>query len=192
MMSSKNAIIVHGKPSREKFESPDYPGPHKANWLPRIGEQLKSRGFEVAIPQLPVPYAPVYGDGARVLEREKIGEETTLVGHSYGAGLLLRWMSEHRKVTVDKLVFVAPWLDPNHKYGDLSDFEIDPQLADRCLGGLAVFYSSLDSSDVQTSVERIRDEVPGAVFWDIPEYGHFLLGNTMTSVEFPELLEEIV
>lgn len=187
----RNAIIVHGKPSREKFESPDYPGPHRANWLPWIGGQLESRGFQVAIPEFPVPCAPDYDAWVPIFEREVIGEKTALVGHSYGAGLLLRWMSEHRDVEVDKLVMVAPWLDPDHKYGTLSEFTVDPRLSERCLGGVAVFYSSCDDAGVKVSVQRIRREVPRAAMWDIPENGHFLLGNSMVTEEFPELLEEL-
>lgn len=191
MTSRKNAIIVHGKPSREKFESPSYPGPHRANWLPWAGEQLEQRDFHVAIPEFPIPYEPDYDTWVPILEREKIGEETTLVGHSFGAGVLLRWMSEHKSTRADKLILVAPWLDPDRKYGNLSEFEIDPGLLDRCLGGVALFYSSLDDSGVQRSVERIRTELPTMAVHDIPEYGHFLLGNTMKDETFPELFESL-
>ena len=188
----RNFVIAHGKPSREKFESPEYPGPTRANWLPWIGGQLERRGHDVAVPEFPVPYAPDYETWVQVLEKEKIGEETSLVGHSFGAGLLLRWMSEHKSVTIDKLVLVAPWFDPEHKYGNLSDFEIDPNLSERCLGGIALYYSSLDSEGVQASVRRAMTALPDMAAWDIPENGHFLLGNTMDTVEFPELLEELV
>lgn len=187
----RNAILVHGKPSQKKFENPELLDPSDSNWLPWAKRQLTLRGIFAVAPDMPKPYQPVYEDWVREFERHDVHEETILVGHSAGAGFLVRWMNQRSEVTVAKLVLVAPWLDPNRKYGDLFDFEIDPRLAERCLGGMAIFYSSQDDEQARRSTELLISTIEIAKAIDIPAYGHFLLNNTMTSMEFPELLDEI-
>jgi hypothetical protein len=64
----RNAIILHGKPTRGRYENPDEPKPHEANWLPWLGRQLGARGVAVSIPAFPRPYFPVYEDWKGVFE----------------------------------------------------------------------------------------------------------------------------
>ncbi|MDZ7744231.1 MAG: hypothetical protein U5K77_00510 [Candidatus Saccharibacteria bacterium] len=104
-------------------------------------------------------------------------------------------MSGHLGVTVDKLILVAPWTDPNKKYGDFFDTKINPNMAQRCLGGISVFYSSLDDEQAKQSLEVVRQTFDGrddVEFIDIPDYGHYMLGNTMKTEEFPELIDKIL
>ena len=54
------AIILHGKPKRERYFDESQPKPHEANWLPWLGEKLAEQGIEVNIPAFPEPYAPDY------------------------------------------------------------------------------------------------------------------------------------
>ncbi|MEX0652068.1 MAG: alpha/beta fold hydrolase [Candidatus Paceibacterota bacterium] len=70
---------------------------------------------------MPEPYLPNYEKWIEVFEQFKVDEETDLVGHSCGAGFLLRWLSEN-KINVGKLVLVAPWIDPINELGDENNF----------------------------------------------------------------------
>lgn len=188
----RRGIIVHGKPSREKYEASDT-DPSDSHWIPWAKHKMNVAGIYTVAPDMPEPYNPKYPAWERAFDRTEpwyLG--TTLVGISMGAGFLLRYFSEYQKLKPEKLVLVAPFLDLKGKYGDFNDFEIDPNLVERCAGGLAVFYSSKDDEQALASLEVIRTQLPEAKYMDIPHYGHFMLGNTMETVEFPELLPEVL
>ena len=79
---------------------------------------------------MPEPYQPQYSSWRAEFEHYDIDENTLLVGHSYGAGFLIRWLSEH-PMKIAKLVLVAPWLDPSRRRTtDFSIFKINPKLND--------------------------------------------------------------
>lgn len=57
-----------------------------------------------------------------------------------GAGFWIRYLTENPKVTVDKVVLAAPWLNPDHEYDfDFFDFEIDQSITDR-VGESVIFF----------------------------------------------------
>ena len=108
-----------------------------------------------------------------------------------GAGLLLRYMCERKDLVLAKGIMVAPWLDPDGNYGDLFNFAIDKDVGDRCLGGMSVFYSSQDDRQALESLAIISRSILNLRYHNIPEYGHFMIGNSMQGPEFPKLLEEL-
>ncbi|MBA3758649.1 alpha/beta hydrolase [Candidatus Saccharibacteria bacterium] len=188
----KNAIIVHGKPSREKYESSET-DPSDSHWIPWAKHQLNIAGIRTVAPDMPVPYYPDYREWEIELDRHKPWQpETSLIGLSAGASLVLRYSSEYEKLRYDKIILVAPWLDIASKYGDFGNFEIDPHLSERCIGGLAVFYSSKDDDQALASLEVIQAALPNAKYIDIPGYGHYMTGNKMETNEFPELIAEML
>lgn len=190
---SRNAVIVHGKPPISKWEDPTQPRPHEANWLPWIGAELEAQGMEVAIPAFPEPYAPDYAAWKSVLEDQEITSTTTLIGHSAGAGFILRYLSENPRVEVDRIALVAPWLvDPEDKYGDWTKFAIDPILPVSVRTGMDIFYSSQDNPQAQDSLKIVREALPIARYRDIPAYGHFMIGNSMENEQFPELRDALI
>ncbi len=188
----KNVVLLHGKPKRERYQDPTWPKPHVANWFSWLQRELGGAGIPSVAPALPRPYAPDYEANKEVIDRLPIDEETVLIGLSFGAGLILRAMSEDRELIVAKAILVAPWVDPRGNYGDLFDFTVDPSLPERTREGVTVFYSSQDDEQAQTSLEIVSAALPNVTYRDIPSYGHFMLGNTMTTREFPEILPEII
>lgn len=185
----KNAIILHGKPSRERYENPEIPKPHRANWLPWLGRELWNHGIPAAIPPLPKPYFPVYKAWRVQFERQKINECTALIGHSAGAEFILRWLSETQE-PVERVALVAPYHDFERKYGNFSDYELDPELA-QIVGRVTILNSLDDDPPIQKNVERIMTAIPGVNLITFTNHGHFRLGNNMTSEQFPELLQEL-
>ncbi len=186
----KRAIIVHGKPSKVKYYNPSYPGPSRANWLPWVGEQLLELGYaEVAIPEISTPYEPSYDKWIEVLRSYQIDRNTLVIGHSFGAAAVIEYMNRDQNAKLGRFIAVAPWFDPQHRYGGAGPPVIGPNLELRTAKGIDVFYSSADSEEVLASVEALHAALPKVRQHNIPEYGHFMLGNSMISVEFPELIE---
>jgi uncharacterized protein len=186
-----NVLILHGKPKKERYLDPAQPKPHQANWLPWLAEQLEQRGVAAAIPAFPEPYAPDYESWRSTFEQYQVSEHTGIVGHSAGAGFILRWLSENQNITIERAVLVAPWHDTNHEYGkDFFDYDLDSNLASR-VGRLVIFNSIDDSKNIHDSVSMIRGVIKGIRYREFEGYGHFMLGNNMNSTQFPELLEEL-
>jgi predicted alpha/beta hydrolase family esterase len=186
----KKAIILHGKPKKERYENSELPKPHEANWLPWIQSKLGERGVTVAIPALPKPYYPVYEEWKREFESYEVDSETALIGFSAGADFVLRWLSENKDITPEVTALVAPWQDNAGKYGDFSRYALDANLGKR-IGKIAIFNSLDDSAPIQANVRRLKKAIPEAKLIQLKGYGHFMLGNNMTTQEFPELLEEL-
>lgn len=86
-------------------------------------KHLLINNIKADTPEIPNVYDPQYEVFVKEVERFDIKAETTLVGYSMGAGFWIRYLTENPKVTVDKAVLVAPWLNPDHEYGfDFFDF----------------------------------------------------------------------
>jgi predicted alpha/beta hydrolase family esterase len=124
-----NAIILHGRSDKEDYYEPTFPSSSNAHWLPWLQKQLIVSDIAAQTPDVPLSYEPKYEIWCREFERQDIGPDTILVGHSCGGGFLVRWLSEHKDIKVASVVLVAPWLDPlNELKDDFFDFEIDSEL----------------------------------------------------------------
>ncbi|HSE56651.1 MAG TPA: hypothetical protein VLB02_01025, partial [Candidatus Paceibacterota bacterium] len=88
----KTALIVHGMPSKEEYFDREGKSPSNSHWFPWIQQQLLINGFLAQTPEMPEPYLPVYEKWCSVFEQFSIDEHATLIGHSCGAGFLLRWL----------------------------------------------------------------------------------------------------
>jgi predicted alpha/beta hydrolase family esterase len=188
-MIQTDAIILHGKPPQERYENPDLPKPHDANWLPWLASELAKRGLSTAIPQFPKPYAPDYDTYKAEFEQYDI-EQGRVIAHSAGAEFILRWLSENRDVSLRQLLLVAPWTDSGNKYGEFSNYTLDTNLTNR-IGRVTIVNSLDDSLAIQENVIRLRAVIQPARYIEFQNHGHFMLGNNMSDVTFPELLEEI-
>jgi predicted alpha/beta hydrolase family esterase len=191
MSSARNAILLHGKPKQEKFENPDLRDPSDSHWIPWAKHQLNVHGIFAVAPDFPKPYAPKYTVWAREFERHDVTPDTTVIAHSAGAGFILKWLNANGAVELDKLVLVAPWLDPNRNYRPEFDFGFRRNLQRR-MGSITVFHSSLDDGQALASLDIVQRELPDATYFDIPKYGHYMLGNTMESVEFDQLIDHVI
>ncbi|HEX7633623.1 MAG TPA: alpha/beta hydrolase [Candidatus Saccharimonadales bacterium] len=186
----ENAVILHGKPSRERYLNPALPKPHEANWFPWIRQKLGEVGITAVVPPLPKPYFPVYEDWKRVFEQETVTSKTRFACHSAGAELFLRWFSSHKDVAVERAVLVAPYADYLGKYGDFSQYDLDPDLPKR-VGKLIVINSKDDDDPIQRRTREIVEAFPSAELIEVDGYGHFRIGHNMTGPEFPILLEAL-
>ncbi len=188
----KNAILLHGKPSKKEYLDPDTRSPSNHHWFPWLQKQLLIRDILAQTPELPNPWKPEYQSWKKEFERFEVTHDTLLVGHSCGGGFLVRWLSENKDVKLKKLVLVAPWLDPFREEGtgNFFDFPIDPELTDR-IDNITIFNSDDDHKSVHKSVEMIREVLPNVKYREFHNYGHFCLSD-LKSKRFPELLEEVL
>lgn len=187
-----NAILLHGKPSKEKFEDPGQPKPHEANWLPWLRAELVGREVSTGIPRFPRPYDPRYPEWLAEFEKFHVDDETILVGHSAGAGFIVRWLTEHPEVAVAQAHLVAYYHDFPNKYVNFSKHNIDADLGSR-VGKLVIYNSIDDTFNIQKSVNFLKNRLNRPFeYREFRNYGHFMLDNNMLSVEFPELLDEIL
>jgi hypothetical protein len=188
----KNAIILHGGPSREEYYDPKMPSMSNAHWLPWLQGQLLKAEIAAATPEVPHAFDRNWGVWNREVERFDITPETILVGHSTGAGFFIKYLSIHPDIKVGKVVLVAPWIDPDRENTKnfFDDFEIDPDLVSRTKG-ITVLYSDDDQKSVLKTVEIIRKQVKGIQYKEFHNYGHFCYEN-MKTTEFPELLQIIL
>ncbi len=187
----KTAIILHGMTvSKERYFDPDTEVKSNKNWLPWIQKQLLINNILAQAIELPKPYEPVYEDWKKVFEQFNIDEETILIGHSCGAGFLIRWLSEN-DIKVGKVALVAPYLGLNGMVkSDFFNFEIDPNVPERTKG-LFVFYSDNDKDHTLGSVDILKKNFKGAKFIELKGRGHFILKH-MGTREFPELRDVLL
>ena len=187
----QSAIIVHGTTSRRDYYDPTTPSPSNSHWYPWLQKQLLARGIKADTPEMPLAFKPDYELWKREAERFDIGPDTMLVGHSTGAALWLRYLSENPEVKVGKVILVAPWLDPNDiKHTDFFRFAFDPDLAQRTKG-LLIFHSTTDHEGINWSTQIICQVLKGWKFRSFENYGHFLYRDMGTEA-FPELLAELI
>ena len=186
----KNAIIVHGRPDKEEYYDTKFPSASNSHWLPWLQKQLLVHDITAYTPEIPHCFNPQYDVWQKEFERYDITPETILVGHSCGGGFLIRWLSEHKKVKVGKVVLVAPWLDPDREgTTDFFDFTIDPDLVKRTKQ-LTIFHSDNDDESIQKTVRILKSKLKGFAYREFHNYGHFCFEDMKTKA-FPELLKEL-
>jgi uncharacterized protein len=187
----KSAIILHGMPSREEYFNPESPAQSNKHWLPWLQRQLLLQGILAQTPELPQPFAPLYEQWLQVFEQFKVNQDTLLIGHSCGAGFLVRWLSQHVQ-QVGKVGLVAPFLDPDHDEvtSGFFDFTINNTLIERT-AGVGVFVSTDDDSEILRSVDQIKLALPAVQTFQFADKGHFTAGDMKTE-QFRELLHWLI
>jgi len=186
----KNAIIVHGMPSREGYEKDGRKAANK-HWLPWLVDELAKKGIEAHAPEMPEPYAPDYEKWKKVFDQFNITEDTALIGHSCGGGFLVRWLSEN-KVRVEKVALIAPWMNPDHSNETqmFEGVEIDEDMASRTQA-LVEFISLDDHQEELDTLKILKSKIKGLQVKEFTDRGHFTFDGVQNN-EFPELLEFLI
>ena len=188
-----NAILVHGWAQKSEYYDPKYPTGSNSHWFPWLTKQLMIRDIYTVAVEMPDGYYPNYEAWKREFERFDIDKQTILVGHSCGAGFLVRWLSEN-DVKVGKVILVAPWLgdDPGDEPFDTSffDFAINPDIAKQT-EGLTIIHSTNDGTGVKKSVNTLTAQLKGFRYVELENKGHFTF-ESLGGEEFSELLEELL
>lgn len=99
----KKAVIVHG-----------WDGKPEHGWYLWLNSELKKKGFNSKVPQMPDTSTPKIKQWLRKLNQVagKVDEETVLIGHSIGCQTILRYLEQLPKGTkVSQCILVAPWME---------------------------------------------------------------------------------
>ncbi len=184
----KNAIILHGVRDYDEPES----SMSNAHWLPWIKQEFENRGIKSVVPEFPNATVgkAVYEEWLCNFPYRTIDKNTILIGHSAGAGFLLKYLSLNTNVKCAQLILVAPWLDLEKLGGEfLQDFQLDKNLSER-FDQIDLFYSTDDEDYILKSVDKILETYPKIHVHKFNNMGHFCEYD-MKSNEFPELLKVI-
>lgn len=187
----KTAIILHGMPDKENYFDPKADSQSNCHWLPWLQQQLNVNGVLSQTPEMPEPYDPNYEKWKDVFKQFHIDEDTTLVGHSCGAGFIVKYLSDNN-IKVGKVALVAPWIN-SQREDDVTIFDnlqIDENLINKTTG-ITIFSSSNDDEAIKNSIDVLKNTIKGIKVLEFENYGHFCLGDMKTR-EFPELLNEIL
>lgn len=189
---SKRVIIVHGWGFT----------PHD-NWYPWLADELRAKGFEVLVPEMPdtlMPHIDVWvGHLASVVG--ELDEQTIFVGHSIGCQTIIRYLQTQNKKCAGA-VFVAGWFhldaaviaDEIEKYGqivrDISEewiqTPIDFEKVREICSKIHAFLSSNEPYGCVDENKMVYGEKLGAKVTILPEKGHFTTDDGVT--EIPEIL----
>ena len=183
-----NAIICHGVKSKESFFEMVVPL-CASYWFPWLQQKLIVAGVPTQVPSFTNSWLPDrnYSADVDVLKRQVIDENTILIGHSCGGGLLVKYLSENPGVKIGHLILVAPWIDALHQFTQyFNNFEPDPRLQER-VKTINLFYSSDDhyGDMIIKSCKKLQEVYPNMRVHKFDDKSHF----TGDMKEFPELWE---
>ncbi len=193
----KNALLFHGRADAEEYYS-EHPSASNSHWFPWLANELLRLDIHAVTPEVFQVHTPTYEKYLTELERFDISTETILVGHSTGAGFLVRWLSENPHIEVNRVALVAPWLgEPlegkplRAEEKNMFDFSIDPAFGKRC-ETLTIFSSTNDMQGIQDSVAKLTSSLEQNTFSLIEKQnmGHFCSEDSVDT--FPELLHTLV
>lgn len=186
----KNAIILHGQPSKEEYYDPTMPSMSNAHWIPWLQGQLLKKDIMAATPEVPNAFKPEWDLWVEEVERFDISPDTMIVGHSRGGDFWLRYLSEHRDMYVGKVVLVAPslgYLTKNDNY--FGKFALDQNIVERTKG-ITLFHSDNDGENMLNTAKELQDKIKGLKSIEF-HLEHFTVGS-MKTTEFSELLVELL
>lgn len=110
----KNAIILHGISSKPT----DF-------WFPYVGEQLRARGYDVWVPNLPQPDTPNIAVVVPFLLHHGVfNSATIMIGHSSGASLILPLL-EQLSTPIACAMLVAGFVE---RGGERPDHAVKPSV----------------------------------------------------------------
>ena len=111
-------ILVHG-----------YKSSPKGNFLPWLERELRARGFDVVVPELPTPETPDRDEWTEALVKASVPltDQVIIVGHSLGGAAALRMLeAAEARSTPHAMVMVAtPWMIKDEKFRGFFMSELD-------------------------------------------------------------------
>ncbi len=187
-MNKSSIYLIHG-----------FTASSKANWFPWLKEQMKNKGFELIVPDMPNTEDPHLDPWLQKLEESinNINENTIFIGHSLGCITSLRFILK-KGISIKGAILVSGFMDKNpmdiQKEG-LTEFmsgEID---IDKVKGLIPhrVMLTAVDDDIVPMEATKKMADKLDARLIILDKGGHFIDRDGFT--EFPEvvaLLEELI
>lgn len=185
----ESALILHGTCDKEEFFDKDISSLSNSHWFPWLQKQFLCKNILCQTPEMPMPYNPSYENWRKTFENFYNDEVKIIIGHSAGAGFILKWLHNNPQVKLDKLIFVAPWLDTDKECADFLDFQMKDNVLDN-IKEIILFYSSDDDVSILDSVNLILSHYKRIKTYRFENKGHFVYGKIGST--FPELWNSII
>jgi predicted alpha/beta hydrolase family esterase len=176
---AKKVFIIHG-----------WEGTPDSNWFPWLKKELESRGYEVAVPQMPNTDEPKFSEWFPQLQKiaDSPDEETYFIGHSLGCITILRYLESLPEDTkVGGAVLVAGFPDPIG-YEEIISFvgqPVDYEKIKKITNNFIAIQSDNDPFVPVKHGETFRDKL-GAELIELKGREHF------DEFKIPEALEAIL
>jgi len=183
-MGRTNIFIFHG--------TGGYP---EENWFPWLRGELEKEGYNVTIPQFPTPENQTPKEWFKVLDeyRDKIDEDTILIGHSLGGSFLLRVLEKlNSRIKASFLVGTPIGISPIVNWSGDEPFTGHPYNWEKIRengGRFFVFHSDNDPYVGLKNGQKLAENLQCNLLLR-KGAGHFNKKAGFT--EFPELLENIL
>jgi len=156
-------------------------------WLQFKIEQ--ERDVLMQIPLFPHAHALLmkYDEWKKIMDRQDINADTTLVGHSAGGGFILKYMATHPELKVRQIILVAPWIDAEkfQPFGFYKNCNLSNDIIARTSLGTDILISDDDSPHILNSFNNIVKSMPDIRIHKFSGRGHFCCD------ELPEMLDII-
>lgn len=118
MAQSMRIILVHG-----------YKASPQTGFFPWLEGELRQRGFDVIVPELPNPEAPDRDEWTNVLVKTSVPltDKTIIVGHSLGGAAALRMLeaAEARSTPHAMVMVSTPWMIKDERFRGFFMSELD-------------------------------------------------------------------
>jgi predicted alpha/beta hydrolase family esterase len=175
---TRNVLVIHGAGEPLRREG-------KVYWEPLLQHGLGS-AYVVRAPRMPEPEDPNYRDWAeRLAELLEQTEVPVLVGHSFGASVILKYLSEVavRPPLFGVFLAAVPFWGPK-----FPEFALRADFGARLRDLSPVYlYRSVDDAVIPSEhLERYRKALPHAVVRTLDGRGH-----EFDQPDFPELVADI-
>lgn len=175
---ARSVLVIHGagEPRRRRG---------KVYWEPLLGNAL-GRGYRVLAPRMPRPEHPQYWTWARRIdELIRSTRGPILVGHSFGASILLKYLAEtvYRPALAGLFLVATPFWGP-----DFPEFALPPDFGARLrdVSPICLYHSRDDTEIPVDHLERYRRVLPHATVRVLDDRGH-----EFNQAQFPELAADI-
>ena len=184
-----SALILHDKEVGRS--SPETQYDFDEQWYEPVGQAIRNQtGAHVVIPELPHPTRARFADYAQILDSYDIDEDSAVIGHGFGAGIALRYLSQRPDIKPNQVALVAPrFLRTGEERKFFYDTP-DAALSQR-IGEVSLLYSEDTSVNGIRSARRIERFFSETQVQRLQGYGKCIVGNSMQSPDFPELLDAI-
>ena len=175
---ARTVLVIHGagEPRRRRG---------KVYWEPLLGDAL-GRGYRVRAPRMPRPEHPQYWTWARRIdELIRSVRRPLLVGHSFGASVLLKYLTETvcRPAVAGLFLVATPFWGP-----DSPELALPPDFGARLrdLSPIYLYHSRDDTEVPSEHLERFGRALPHAARRVLDDRGH-----EFDQAQFPELVADI-
>jgi len=174
----RTVLVIHGAGEPRKRRGLVY-------WEPLLGDSLGPR-YRVIAPRMPKPAQPEYWAWARRIDQGiAAARRPILVGHSFGASVLLKYLSE----TVRRPAVAGLFLIATPYWGaDFPEFALAADFGKRLrdVKPIVLYHSREDPEIPLEHLERYRRALPHARVKVLEGRGH-----EFDQPQFPELAADI-